>query len=86
MPPISSLCAGKTCVAGLRLQGRQVLAVLYNTGCTTGDTALRASWEGDLKELLGRGFPCVFTCANDHSDLKGEIAAHPLHAFDNGLQ
>jgi len=78
-PNLSATCYRGTTAAFLAeeqqaLQGRQVLAILYNTGCTTGDAALRASWSSDLRELLGRGWPCVFTCANDHSDLKGERA------------
>ena len=32
------------------------------------------SWLPDLIELLRRGIVAVFTCANDYSDLRGELA------------
>ena len=46
---------------------------VFNPGMASGDAALRASWAADLDELLDRQFTCIFTCASDHTDLKGNF-------------
>lgn len=39
-----------------------------------GFRALTKSWMPDLAAALDTGWPAVFTCANDYSDLAGETA------------
>lgn len=57
------------------------LVVGFNTGMgnaspgmAKGGFPLMTSWLPDLIELLRRGIVAVFTCANDYSDLRGELA------------
>ena len=45
----------------------------YNMGYGSGRRLLQ-SWGPDLLAFVRSGWPCVFTCANDYSDLKGETA------------
>lgn len=49
------------------------LLVGFNTGMGSGLYPLMRSWLPDLLDLLRAGFVAVFTCANDYSDLKGEL-------------
>ncbi len=52
----------------------KVILIGYNTGMASGDAALKRSWSKELKAILGKNLLTVFTCANDHSDLKCELA------------
>ena len=45
-----------------------------SAGMAKGGFALMQSWLPDLIAILRGGFVSVFTCANDYSDLRGEIA------------
>jgi len=45
----------------------------FNTGMASGDTALKKSWAKDIAKLLDKGTLSLFTCANDHNDLKCEL-------------
>lgn len=58
------------------------LVVGFNTGMGSGLYALMRSWLPDLLALLRRGFVGIFSCANDYSDLKGEVSVFVqlLHA------
>jgi len=49
------------------------LVVGFNTGMGSGLYPLMSSWLPDLLALLRHGFVAVFSCANDYSDLKGEL-------------
>ena len=49
------------------------IVVGFNTGMGSGLEALMRSWLPDLLLLLRLGLPSVFTCANDYSDLRGEL-------------
>eukprot|EP00192_Tetraselmis_astigmatica_P012970 CAMPEP_0117654876 /NCGR_PEP_ID=MMETSP0804-20121206/3981_1 /TAXON_ID=1074897 /ORGANISM="Tetraselmis astigmatica, Strain CCMP880" /LENGTH=407 /DNA_ID=CAMNT_0005461193 /DNA_START=21 /DNA_END=1244 /DNA_ORIENTATION=- len=53
-------------------EGKQPIIVGFNTGFGSGDEALKISWTVDLKRILQLGLLAIFTCANDHSDLKFE--------------
>mmetsp|Transcript_13282 Transcript_13282/g.31192 ORF Transcript_13282/g.31192 Transcript_13282/m.31192 type:complete len:131 (-) Transcript_13282:241-633(-) len=37
-----------------------------------------AGWAPDLSAALQRGYLAFFSCANDYSDLRGEVAMHEL--------
>ncbi|KAG8471158.1 hypothetical protein KFE25_009579 [Diacronema lutheri] len=50
----------------------------YNTGCGSGIEDVMVGWAPDLRAALLRGFLGFFTCANDYSDLRGELALHEL--------
>ena len=43
-------------------------------GMAKGGFALMSSWLPDLCDILRLGLVAVFTCANDYSDLRGELA------------
>jgi len=43
-------------------------------GMAKGGFGLMQSWLPDLIDLLRVGFVAIFTCANDYSDLRGELA------------
>ena len=43
-------------------------------GMAKGGFMLMQSWLPDLVDLLRVGFVAIFTCANDYSDLRGELA------------
>ena len=45
-----------------------------SAGMARGGFTLMQSWLPDLCALLARGLCAIFTCANDYSDLRGEIA------------
>ena len=45
----------------------------FNTGMASGDAALKKSWAKDISWLLDRKILTLFTCANDHNDLKCTI-------------
>ena len=45
-----------------------------SAGMARGGFALMQSWLPDLCALLENGFVGIFTCANDYSDLRGELA------------
>lgn len=45
-----------------------------NTGFGSGNPKLMAEWIGDVLDLVSFGAPAAFTCANDHSDVRGELA------------
>ena len=49
------------------------IVVGFNTGMGSGLEALMRSWLPDLLLLLRLSLPSVFTCANDYSDLRGEL-------------
>jgi len=49
------------------------LVVGFNTGMGSGLYPLMSSWLPDLLALLRHGFVAVFSCANDYSDLTGEL-------------
>lgn len=44
-----------------------------NTGCGSGIGELMWSWTPELLRIAAEGFLAVFTCANDYSDLRGEV-------------
>lgn len=50
----------------------KLIAIGYNTGMASGDEKLKLSWKADVQELLQQNILTIFTCANDHSDLKCE--------------
>ena len=57
------------------------IVVGYNTGfgnassgMAKGGFALMTSWLPDLLAVLRLGLVAIFTCANDYSDLRGELA------------
>ena len=67
----------------------QTIVVGFNTGfgnasdgMAKGGFALMTGWLPDLLAMLRKGFVCVFTCANDYSDLRGELVIwkNLLHA------
>ncbi len=66
--------AGRRAGAAPDAASPKVLVVGFNTGMASGDQRLRASWAADLQRVLAHGWVAVFTCANDHADLKGERA------------
>jgi hypothetical protein len=45
-----------------------------SAGMAKGGFALMQSWLPDLLALLAHGFVSIFSCANDYSDLRGELA------------
>lgn len=45
-----------------------------NTGFGSGNPKLMAEWVGDVLDLVAFGAPAAFTCANDHTDVRGELA------------
>ena len=49
------------------------LVVGFNTGMGSGLYPLMSSWLPDLLAILRHGFVAIFSCANDYSDLKGEL-------------
>ncbi len=60
--PLCSLHAGPA--------PNKLIVVGFNTGMASGDAALKKSWEKDIAALLEQRVLTLFTCANDHSDLK----------------
>jgi hypothetical protein len=61
------------------LESIQVLSattvlVAFNPGFGAGFPELALAWLQDLVGLCSLRIPCIMTCANDYSDLKGELA------------
>ena len=50
--------------------GGKLIVAGFNTGMASGDAALKRSWEKDIALLLSERILTLFTCANDHNDLK----------------
>ena len=46
----------------------------FNPGFGSGNADLIASWINDLCHIAKCGLPCIFSQANDYSDLAGEMA------------
>lgn len=46
----------------------------YNPGFGSGSAALMRSWAPDLQQIAASGLPCIFSQANDYSDVRGELA------------
>lgn len=55
------------------LIGNRTMVIGFNPGFGSGSKELLESWCSDLKFLAAAQLPCFFTCANDYSDLRGEI-------------
>ena len=49
---------------------QRLIVVGFNTGMASGDEALKKSWAKDISMLLEKKILSLFTCANDHNDLK----------------
>jgi len=50
------------------------VSVTFNGGFGSGNDSLAKEFVGDVCDLVDTGIPCVFTQANDYSDLAGETA------------
>ncbi|KAG1671787.1 hypothetical protein FOA52_000164 [Chlamydomonas sp. UWO 241] len=59
-------------VPGTSQDARKLVVIAFNSGMASGDAALQQSWKADVRRLLRHRVLSVFTCANDHSDLKCE--------------
>jgi len=84
-PLLTSRCFHGTLGQLLRQEphhtAEDTIAVGFNTGMgnasagmSRGGFALARSWLPDLMALLSLGLVGIFTCANDYSDLRGEMA------------
>mmetsp|Transcript_15551 Transcript_15551/g.25454 ORF Transcript_15551/g.25454 Transcript_15551/m.25454 type:complete len:369 (+) Transcript_15551:119-1225(+) len=60
-------------INGSGKNGSQTVLVGYNPGFGSGCETLLKSWLGDLAFICQSGLPCIFTQANDYSDLRGEF-------------
>ena len=54
------------------LVGGKTMVIGFNPGFGSGSEDLLRSWCADLRFLASTCLPCVFTCASDYSDLRGE--------------
>lgn len=81
-PRLSAECVRGTLGALLaqrpQLTAANTVCVGFNTGMGSGLYPLMQSWLPDLTEMLRREMVCIFTCANDYSDLKGELLVFQL--------
>jgi hypothetical protein len=64
----------------------------FNTGCGSGIESVMVGWAPDLVRVLEAGYLAIFTCANDYSDLQGELrlfdllgAAHVMEPTRNAF-
>jgi hypothetical protein len=64
---------GELLTAEPYLSRDNALVVGFNTGMGSGLFPLMKSWLPDLLVLLRGGFVAIFSCANDYSDLRGEL-------------
>jgi hypothetical protein len=69
--------AGKTCFAlRLRFQSNASVAFATKTRLShrfpSGNVPLMTSLVAGVSEVITAGYMCVFSCANDHQDVRGE--------------
>lgn len=73
-------CAKQFFSSRSELTPANTVCVIYNGGfgnlVASGRDDLLWSWFPDLAFLARSGFLCVFFCANDYADLRGEVAVH----------
>eukprot|EP00928_Gymnodinium_smaydae_P030350 TRINITY_DN22601_c0_g1_i1.p1 TRINITY_DN22601_c0_g1~~TRINITY_DN22601_c0_g1_i1.p1 ORF type:complete len:489 (-),score=57.02 TRINITY_DN22601_c0_g1_i1:60-1526(-) len=77
---LSPPCAQRFFAKRRELTPENTLCVIFNGGfgnfVDSGRDELLWSWIPDLAFLGELGYLCVFTCANDYADLRGEVAVH----------
>eukprot|EP00955_Chlamydomonas_euryale_P020090 213604-Chlamydomonas_euryale.AAC.33 len=59
----------------------KLIVIAYNSGMASGNVALKSSWRADVQRLLRHNVLSIFTCANDHTDLKCKCG--PVNCFSD---